>query len=112
MRGGTSQGLALVIGQEQGRGKTGLFAPLIAHGGPAVFSRRVAAVELHARTIQPVLVPTQHVQPHRFPRPVFAPCVEPGVHALPGQGRAGKKLFNRQIPPMATGFELVKQGLD
>lgn len=37
------------------------FAPLIAHGDPAVFSRRVAAVELHNRTIQPALIPTQHV---------------------------------------------------
>ena len=87
LRGGTGQGLALVIGQEQGRGGAGLFAPLLAHGGPAVFSRRVAAVELHARTIQPVLIPTQPGQPHRFQRPVFAPRVEPGVHALPGPRR-------------------------
>ena len=72
----------------------------------------MAAVELHARTIQPALISTQHGQPHRFPRPVFAPRVEPGVHALPGQGRAGKKLFNRQKPPLTAGFELIKQGLE
>ncbi len=53
---GTGQGLALVVGQKQGRRGTGLFAPLLADGGSAVFGGRVAAVELHAGTIQPVLV--------------------------------------------------------
>ena len=53
---GIGQGLALVVGQKQGRRGTGLFTPLIAHGGPAIFGERVAAVELDAGTIQPVLV--------------------------------------------------------
>ena len=49
---GAGQGLAPVIGQEQGRGGAGFLAALVADGRPVVLSGRMAAVELDAGTAE------------------------------------------------------------
>ena len=95
LRAGAGQGLAPVIGQEQGRGGADFFAALVADGFPPVFGGRVAAVELDAGTVEVGPVFAQHIEPDPLPGPALAPSIKAGVHALPGQRCAREKLFNR-----------------
>jgi hypothetical protein len=46
-----------------------VFATLVAHGGSAVFERRVITVELNVEQVQKPLVDLQHVHPQKFYNP-------------------------------------------
>ena len=107
---GHGQRQALVVGQEQGVGRTARFAALVADGGPAVFGQRVAAVELDARQVEGPPVQAQAAEPHVFPGPLLAPGIEVVVHPLPAQRRAREQGAHGQPAPMAAGFELVANG--
>ena len=108
----TARGLAGIIGQKQGIRGAGGFAALVADGGPAIFGRGVAAIELDAGQVQGPVMQPQHVEPKLFPGTLLAPFVEVIIHALPGQWAGGQQLLHGQPAPLTTGFELVENGPD
>ena len=112
LRRGHGQGLARVVGQKQGVGGAGRLAALIADSRPAVFSRGVAAIELHTRQVQRRVVQAQDAQPKLFPSTLLAPLVEIIVDALPRQGVGWQQFAHGQPAPLTPRFELVENGGD
>ena len=107
---GHGQRQALVVGQEQGVGGAPGFAALVANGRPAVFGRRVAAVELDAGQVEGAPVQAQAAEPQVFSGPLLAPGVKVVVHALPAQRRAREQGLDGRPAPLAAGCELVADG--
>ena len=111
--GGASQQRTRIISQEQTCRCPGRFAALIAHRLTTLFSQCVRAIKLPTRQVQkPLVEPQQHSQPNSFPRTIFAPLVKVIVNALPSQFHFVKKVFDRQLSPLASRFKFVENRFD
>ena len=88
-------------------------AALVADGGPTVFDRDVAVVEMGAGQVYLSMIQAQDTQSEVFLGTLLAPLIKVTVAALLCQGVGWQQQgAHRQPAPLTAGFELEQDSPD